>query len=63
MEKNTGKVCSLFQMETNMKENGRKKRGMVKDHIPGLTERSMSESLKMENLTGRDHSLSLREEN
>ena len=46
-----------------MKENGRKKRGMVKDHIPGLTERNMLESLKMENLTGRDHSLSLREEN
>ena len=63
MEKNTGKVCSLFQLETNMKENGRKKRDRVKDHIHGLTERGMSESLKMENLTGRDHSLSLREEN
>jgi len=61
--KNRGKVCSLFQMGTNMKENGSKKRGMVKDHISGLTERSMSESLKTENLTGRDHSLSLREEN
>ena len=63
MVKNMGKVCSLFQMGTNMKENGKMKRDMVKDHIPGLMGRSMSESLKTENLTGRDHSLSLMEEN